>query len=347
MAERIGIGGRGNSMTRHFESHGIGADPEVIETVDRLAGVAAEIARRIARGGIEEDLAAQRGTNTDGDTQKALDVIADEAFATALQGGNVRFYASEERDDITEIAPNGTLAVAIDPLDGSSNIDTNVSVGSIFAIYRARNSTEASVLRPGREMVAGGYAIYGPQCCLVVSFGAGVLKFVLDPESGLFRAAGTLGPIPADSTEYAINASNYRHWPTPVRAYIDDRLAGAEGPMGRNFNMRWIASLVAETHRILTRGGIFLYPGDDRKGYRRGRLRMVYECAPIGFLIEQAGGAATDSVSPILDQTPDSLHARTPFVFGSRHKVARLREYFEQSEQESGQGAHPGGLFPD
>lgn len=308
----------------------IGADPRLVETVDRMARVFAEIALRIARGGIDENLGAARGVNSDGDGQKALDVIADDAFRAALAGGHVRDYASEEQDVVVTLNPEGTLALAIDPLDGSSNIDTNVSVGAIFGIYPAADSPEASFLRPGHDLLAAGYAIFGPQCCLMLTFGAGVLKYVLDPATGHFVSLGPVPAIPRQSTEYAINASNYRHWPAPIRAYIDDRVAGAEGPEGRNFNMRWIASLVAETHRILTRGGIFLYPADDRKGYEQGRLRLVYECAPIAMLIEQAGGKATTGTQPLLDQVPDRLHARVPFVFGSAEKVDRVALYFAQ-----------------
>ncbi len=322
-----------------------GADPAVAGTVERMAQVIALIARRIARGGIDEDLAGAQGTNAGGDGQKALDVIADDAFRAALAGSAVLHYASEEQDEVVTLNPGGTLALVIDPLDGSSNIDTNVSIGTIFGIYPAADTPEASVLRPGRDLLAAGYAIFGPQCCLMVSFGNGVWKYVLDPDSGRFATLGRIAGIPAESSEYAINASNYRHWEAPIRAYVDDRVAGADGPVGRNFNMRWIASLVAETHRILTRGGIFLYPGDARKGYGQGRLRLVYECAPIAFLIEQAGGAATDGMAPVLDAMPDRLHARTPFVFGSTGKVARLAAYFDLPAQETSALFSKRGLF--
>lgn len=323
----------------------VSVDPALLDTVDRMAAVIVSIARRIARGGIDEDLADARGTNLGGDGQKALDVIADAAFLTALQGSHVRDYASEEQDHVVTANPAGTLAVAIDPLDGSSNIDTNVSIGAIFAIHDAAALPEASFLRPGNEIRAAGYAIFGPQCCLMVSFGDGVLKYVLDPESDRFVYLGRIGDIPAESTEYAINASNYRFWPAPIRAYVDDRVAGSEGPAGRNFNMRWIASLVAETHRILTRGGIFLYPSDERKGYEKGRLRMIYECAPIAFLVEQAGGRATDGIDRILDLTPDSLHARTPFIFGSASKVSRVGTYFDLPDHEIASLFNKRGLF--
>ncbi|TBN37527.1 class 1 fructose-bisphosphatase [Paracoccus subflavus] len=311
-----------------------GTNPAVARVMDRLAGVAAQLAGRIARGGIDEHLGGAAGTNTDGDVQKALDVIADEAFMTALRKGDVRHYASEEQDGVVEMTAGGMLAVAIDPLDGSSNIDANVSIGTIFGIYPAADTPEGSFLRQGRDLLAAGYAIYGPQCVLMVSFGNGVIRYVLDPAEGRFRLIGTAAAIPADSTEYAINASNYRHWTKPIRAYVDDRVAGADGPAGMDFNMRWIASLVAETHRILTRGGIFLYPADSRTGYARGRLRYVYECAPIAFLIEQAGGRATDGENAILDALPDSLHGRTPFVFGSANKVARVAAYHDLPEAE-------------
>ena len=312
-----------------------GADPALVDTVDRLARVAAALARRIARAGLDEHLGAARGINTDGDGQKALDVIANAAVCEALAGSAVRHYASEEQDSVLTLNPEGTLAVAIDPLDGSSNIDTNVSVGMIFAIHDAAATPEASFLRPGHQIRAAGYAIFGPQCCLMVSFGAGVLKYVLEPESGRFVSLGVIPAVPPESSEYAINASNYRHWADPIRAYVDDRVAGAEGPMGRNFNMRWIASLVAETHRILTRGGIFLYPADARKGYENGRLRLVYECRPIAHLVEGAGGRATDGINPILDKQPADLHARTPFVFGSAAKVARVTTYHDLPETET------------
>ncbi|MFN3646122.1 MAG: class 1 fructose-bisphosphatase [Gemmobacter sp.] len=332
-------------MLRNLDAVPTGTDPALADLVDRIAGIAAGLARRIARGGLDEDLAGACGTNTDGDTQKALDVIADEAFIAALRGAGVRWYASEEQDSVMPLDAAGPFGVAIDPLDGSSNIDTNVSIGTIFGIHPARDDADATFLRPGRDLRAAGYAIYGPQCCLMVTFGTGVQKYVLDPDSGRFHLIGTLASVPADSTEYAINASNYRHWPAPVRTYVDDRVAGADGPEGRNFNMRWIASLVAETHRILTRGGIFLYPGDARKGYENGRLRLVYECAPIAMLIEQAGGRATDGTEPVLGLVPGRLHARTPFVFGSAHKVARLASYFDPETRGTGTRKQDHGLF--
>jgi len=299
-----------------------------------LCRVASELALTIARGPLGGALGAEVGSNTDGDNQKALDVMADEAFAAALPGTGVRWYASEERDTVEPIDPDGQLALAIDPLDGSSNIDVNVSIGTIFSIRPAQDGAEESFLRSGREQIAAGYFVYGPMTALVVTFGDGVLTFVRDPGDGLFHQSGGKLTIPEQSSEFAINASNYRHWSKPVRAYIDDCLQGDEGPRAKNFNMRWVASLVAETHRILSRGGIFLYPSDGRPGYEHGRLRMVYECAPIAMLVEQAGGRATTGRDPLLDQSPNQLHARTPLVFGTPDKVDRVTAYHDLPEQE-------------
>lgn len=316
------------------------------DIVERIAGVAAALSRRIARGGIDENLHRDLGAdNGGGDSQKALDVIADQAFIDAMAGADLRFLLSEEQDHAIDINPEGSLALAIDPLDGSSNIDVNVSIGSIFAIYEAGATPEESFLRPGRDILAAGYVIYGPQCCLLLSFGNGVQKYQFDPESQSFALVAPQMEVTRKSYEFAINASNYRHWPRPIRAWVDDCMAGTIGPRERNFNMRWVASLVAETHRILSRGGVFLYPRDQRKGYEEGRLRYLYECAPIAFLIEQAGGAATNGIERLLDVTPQSLHARTPFVFGSSDNVARVSAYHDLPEAETAALFGSRGLF--
>lgn len=306
---------------------------EVAQVVRRIARVAHDLSRRIARGPLEGH-GVTLGENSDGDTQKALDLIADEAFAAALTDSPVRWYASEEREEVAALNPAGALALAIDPLDGSSNIDANVSIGTIFSILPAESDPLASFLRPGTDQLAAGYVIYGPQTALVLTLGKGTSLHVLDPDTGRFELVTAQLEIPAASSEFAINVSNYRHWGAPVRAYIDDCLAGDTGPRAKNFNMRWIASLVAETHRIVSRGGIFLYPADARPGYERGRLRHVYECAPIAMLIEQAGGAATDGCDRILDRVPQSLHERTPFVFGTADKVHRVAAYHDLPHEE-------------
>lgn len=314
-------------------------DPELIpaelnSTIQALCRVGRDLAHRIARGPLGGSLGHAVGSNIGGDGQKALDVMADDAFEAALAGTGVRWYASEEQDEAIEIDRDGGLALAIDPLDGSSNIDVNVSIGTIFSIFPACDQANPSFLRPASEQIAAGYIIYGPQTTLIVTFGDGVQSYVLDPETSTYVLTDKALMIPETSTEFAINASNYRHWPKPVRAYIDDCLAGSDGPREQNFNMRWVASLVAETHRILSRGGIFLYPEDDRKGYERGRLRVIYECAPIAMLVEQAGGAATDACDRILAQSATELHARTPFIFGTREMVERVCAYYDLPDDE-------------
>ncbi|MDJ1017568.1 MAG: class 1 fructose-bisphosphatase [Paracoccaceae bacterium] len=321
-----------NSEREHIDCATI---PEGLRPVlSALSAVAAEVNEMIAIGPLGDALGAAVGENTDGDQQKALDVLADNMFASALRPAKVRFYASEERDTVDTLNQAGSYAIAIDPLDGSSNIDTNVSIGTIFSIYDAGENADASFLRPVSEQIAGGYFIYGPQCALIVTFGDGVQHFVLDPRDRTFHLAEARMEIPALASEFAINASNYRHWSQPIRAYIDDCIAGEEGPRAKNFNMRWIASLVAETHRIMARGGIFLYPSDDRPGYEHGRLRLLYEGAPIAFLAEQAGGAATDGCDRILDKTVTELHKRAPLVFGTVEKVERVASYHDLPEVE-------------
>ncbi|MFN7224995.1 MAG: class 1 fructose-bisphosphatase [Paracoccaceae bacterium] len=319
--------------------------PNLFPLMQELANAAKELARRIARNGLDESLGAAAGINSDGDAQKALDVIADDLFVTAARRAKVAHFASEEQETAITLFEGGAYALAIDPLDGSSNIDTNVSVGTIFAIFPAAETADASFLRPVSEQVGGGYFIYGPQTALVLTFGMGVQRYVLDPDAGRFELVEANVRIPEESTEFAVNASNYRHWPKPIRNYVDDCVAGSEGPRGKNFNMRWIASLVAETHRIMARGGIFLYPSDSRKGYENGRLRLLYECGPIAMLIVQAGGGATNGTDAILGSSTASLHQRTPFIFGSRGKVARVTAYHDMPEDETNALFGKRGLF--
>lgn len=329
--------------TKFSETKGIPA--ALLPVMSALCDVSEKLAQTIADGPLAGDLAAAVGTNLGGDGQKALDLIADDAYASALKDTMVRWYASEEQDDVVELNPKGNLALAIDPLDGSSNIDVNVSIGMIFSIFEAVHDPNKSFLRPAGDQIAGGYFIFGPQCGLVVTFGDGTLQFTLDSRTREFLLVNPAVQIPKDSNEYAINASNYRHWPRPIRAFVDDCVDGAEGPRGQDFNMRWVASLVAEAHRILSRGGVFIYPGDDRKGYERGRLRMIYECAPIAFLIEQAGGKATDAINPIQAQQASELHGRTPFVFGSANKVDKIAAYHDLPENETSALFGKRGLF--
>jgi fructose-1,6-bisphosphatase I len=306
------------------------ATPDVAATIMAIAQGAIPIASLIRRGPLAGTMGVSVGTNEDGDTQKALDLIADEQFCKRLRGAGVRAIVSEEMNAPLLMDAGGRILVAMDPLDGSSNIDTNVSIGTIFSLLEAPHQgqvTAEDFLQPGQRQLSAGFVIYGPQVSLVLTLGAGVHMATLDPVSETFVVSKTFITVPDGSPEFAINASNYRHWHKPVQAYIDDCVEGADGPRGVNFNMRWIASLVADAYRILVRGGVFLYPADRRKGYESGRLRHLYEANPIAFLIEQAGGQATDGINRILDITPKSLHGRIPLVFGSSDKVNRVRRY--------------------
>lgn len=297
----------------------------IARAIEAFANAGKTVSAVITAGELAGALAAVRGENTDGDAQKELDVRAHEMICEGLRAAPVAFVGSEEAKDPVALNAGGTLVVNMDPLDGSSNIDTNVSVGTIFSILPG--SSAEDLLQEGSKQLAAGFVIYGPQTVLVLSVGEGTHAFTLDPTTGQFRLTREDIKIPRDKKEYAINASNYRFWDEAVRAYIDDCIAGEEGPRAGNFNMRWIASLVAEVYRILTRGGVFLYPRDERKGYQYGRLRLVYEANPIAFLVEHAGGLATDGEFRILDKKPHDLHQRTPLVFGSDDKVELIERY--------------------
>ena len=306
--------------------------PAVAETIRGLADGALSVRKLITQGALQSGFAASRGSaNSDGDVQKDLDVVADDIFLSAMRGCPVAIYASEENSNALVLDPQRPLALAIDPLDGSSNIETNVSIGTIFSILPSGDlsggDADAVMMQPGNAQLAAGFFIYGPQLALALTVGSGTRIFIHSPQYGEFIEAYDSVKIPATSQEFAINASNYRHWFEPVRSYVDDLFAGTEGPREKDFNMRWIASLVADCYRILIRGGVFLYPADRRKGYGQGRLRLVYEANPIAFLVEQAGGKATDSVERVLDIVPQSLHQRTPLIFGSADKVGRIARY--------------------
>jgi fructose-1,6-bisphosphatase I len=302
-------------------------NPDVARTISALADAGLAIAALVALGPLVGELAAVRGENSGGDTQKELDLRAHAIVVDRLGRAPVALVGSEESDEPVALDASGTLAVAIDPLDGSSNIETNVSVGTIFSILPVGADPAAALLQPGTRQLAAGFLIYGPQTALVLTLGRGTEIFVLDGRAGDFVRIAPVAAVPPETGEFAINASNQRHWPSPVRAYVDDCLAGGEGPRGKNYNMRWIASLVADAFRILRRGGIYLYPADARRGYQAGRLRLVYEANPIALLIEQAGGAATDGQNRILDLTPRHLHERTPLVFGSNQEVGRVARH--------------------
>jgi fructose-1,6-bisphosphatase I/sedoheptulose-1,7-bisphosphatase len=303
------------------------------------------IARRVALGslaGAAEGHAAAGGVNVQGEVQQPLDLIANEAFLRSAEwSGNLAGMASEELEapyQIPAAYPRGKYLLLFDPLDGSSNIDVDVSVGSIFSVLRAprdvadsgRDVVEADFLQPGAAQVAAGYAIYGPTTMLVLTVGNGVVGFTLDPEVGEFRLTHPAVQVPEDTREFAINTSNSRFWEPPIKRYVDECLAGKPGPRGKDFNMRWIASLVAEAHRILMRGGVFMYPRDSKDPSMPGRLRLLYEANPIGWIVEQAGGRASTGRQPVLGVKPAALHQRIGFVFGSRREVERIERYHQE-----------------
>lgn len=291
-----------------------------------LAGAGSALSQTLRQG---TDPAVDAGA----DGPKALDIIARDLFRSALRGAGLRWLATPDCDRPLALDSDGALALAITPLEGAAGCDTNAPVGTVFSLYPAAAGPEASFLRPARQQVGAGYIIHGPHCAMMLSFGDGVQHYRLGLD-GVFRLRDARLRLPGCSFEFAIDAANYRHWARPIRAYIDDCLAGLDGPRATNFTMHWHASLVAETHRILTRGGIFLYPADARAGHGHGHLRLIFDGAPIAFLIEQAGGRATNGAEPILDQCPGALHQRTPLVFGSPEKVARVAAYHDLPEPE-------------
>jgi fructose-1,6-bisphosphatase I len=300
----------------------------------RLSGVIAVAGLEAPQVTARED-APTAVTNASGDEQKPMDIYAEKVVIDALSGLDVAAVCSEESEEPILLTAGGSYVVAVDPVDGSSNLDVNAPIGTIFAILPALGADEdpaAALLQPGRRQLAAGMIIYGPSTILVLTLGAGTDIYILHPRTRYFRLYRQGIELPAESTEYAINASNASHWGIGIAEYIGDLVSGKEGPRERSFNMRWLASLVAEAYRILTRGGIFLYPADDRPGYEDGRIRLIYEANPIAFLTEQAGGAATNGVEEILDLVPQELHQRVPFIFGSRSKVERVRRYLTDPE---------------
>lgn len=317
-------------------------DPALVDsaaTIAAIARAAIAVSETVGRGALAGDLAAQGSENSDGDVQKALDVIAHERFTEALRSAPVAEVASEEAEDVMLLHPGAPLAVAIDPLDGSSNIGVGMVVGTIFGIRPVVSDPgdpNASFKTPGTSQTAAGFVVYGPATTFVVTMGAGTRIFTLDRAEGAFRLTHDALQVVPRASEYAINASNGRHWDAPVRAFIEDCLRGTEGPRDRDFNMRWTAALVADAQRVLIRGGVFLYPGDARKSYGQGRLRLLYETAPIAFLMEQAGAAATDGRDRILDIVASRIHERSPLVFGSTEEVECVAKYHDGRQPAAG-----------
>ena len=303
--------------------------------IEVLARACKTISHSVGKGALGDVLGTAESENVQGEIQKKLDIICNEILLQANEwGGHLAAMASEEMETIHPIPnryPMGEYMLLFDPLDGSSNIDVNVSIGTIFSVLKAPEGmatpTEEDFLQPGTKQVAAGYAVYGPQTVLVLTTGNGVHGFTLDREMGSWVMTQRNIQIPADTAEYAINASNSRHWYAPVTRYVTELEAGKTGPREKNFNMRWIASMVADVHRILNRGGIFMYPADQREPDKPGKLRLMYEANPMALLIEQAGGAATDGKQRILDIQPTKLHQRVAVFLGSRNEVERVTRY--------------------
>jgi fructose-1,6-bisphosphatase I len=308
----------------------------LLEVVARACKSISQAVNKGALGGV---LGAAESENVQGEIQKKLDIIANEVLIEANEwGGHLAAMASEEMDSIYVVPnryPQGEYLLLFDPLDGSSNIDVNVSIGTIFSVLKKPEDpsgettavTEQDFLQAGAKQVAAGYCVYGPQTTLVLTVGGGVAMFTLDREQGSFVLTQENVQIPEDTKEFAVNMSNMRHWDAPVKRYIDECLEGKDGPRGKDFNMRWIASMVADVHRILTRGGVFLYPWDKREPEKPGKLRLMYEANPMSWLIEQAGGAATNGRERILDIEPTKLHERVSVILGSKNEVERVTAY--------------------
>lgn len=307
---------------------------QIAETVLALARASVDLAELIGRGGLAGRFGRIVSRPRQHDEQKEIDVLANGMIIDALQKLPVAALASEEAELPIAIQKDAPLLVAVDPLDGSSNVDANVSVGTIFSILPCHPSSvgEAAFLRPGSHQLSAGFFVYGPQTILVLTVGHGTQIFTLDRAARTFHLTTRNVSIPTEADEYAINASNARHWDDPIRIYIHDCENGANGPRGRDFNMRWTGSPVADIYRILTRGGIYLYPADNRKGFHQGRIRLLYEANPMSWIIEQAGGRATTGRDRVLDVVPASLHQKTPLICGSRDEVDRVMRIYSGQE---------------
>ena len=293
------------------------------------------ISHAVNKGALGDVMGSADSENVQGEVQKKLDIIANEVLIEANEwGGHLAAMASEEMDSIYVVPnryPQGEYLLLFDPLDGSSNIDVNVSIGTIFSVLQKPEGnaavSEQDFLQAGAKQVAAGYCVYGPQTMLVLTVGDGVVMFTLDREQGSFVLTQENVKVPEDTQEFAINMSNMRHWAPPVKRYVDECLQGQDGVRGKNFNMRWIASMVADVHRILMRGGVFMYPWDQREPNKPGKLRLMYEANPMSWLIEQAGGASTNGQQRILDIQPTQLHERVSVILGSKNEVERVTAY--------------------
>jgi len=329
------------SLTRYLieEQRADRIGPDLRLLIEVVARACKSISVAVGKGALGGVLGDAGTGNVQGEAQKKLDVLSNEILLEAnAWGGHLAGLASEEMEHsqpIPDVYPRGNYLLLFDPLDGSSNIDVNVSVGTIFSVLRCpegvTSPVDAHFLQPGTAQVAAGYCVYGPSTVLVLTVGHGTHFFTLDRELGSFVLTDRDVRIPQETQEFAINASNQRHWEAPVQRYVADLLAGKEGPRGKDFNMRWVASMVADVHRILTRGGIFTYPLDAKCRSKGGRLRLMYEANPMAMLVEQAGGAASTGLGRILDVAPTQLHQRVPVFLGSKNEVEAAERYHAEA----------------
>lgn len=299
------------------------ARQDLARVVETFARSSVALADRLAEGRLAGDPTAVIGRNRSGDRQQALDMAAHEHFLRAFKDQSIATVVSEEAEEAILLTPGGRFDIAMDPIDGSGSIGIGAPLGALFCVF----PHGPQVLRKGREIIAAGYVSFGHSVDFGYSLGEGTAIATLSREAGQFHVDTPGVRVPETTTSIAFNASNQRHWDTGLQHYVADLLSGSTGPRGRDFNMRWIAAAVGDLHRILRRGGVFMYPADARDGYGQGYLRLAYEAFPIAYLIEQAGGAATDGARAILDLVPDSIHARVPLVFGSRAEVATIGTY--------------------
>ena len=300
----------------------------VTQTILQIALGSIQLAKLLRQGELATDDTAIK-TKDDGDIQISMDVVADDIFYQALQKAPVAVIASEETDKVRRLNRISPLAVAIDPLDGSSNVNIDMSIGTIFTLlpYQDSGDPELSFMQRGRHQLAAGFTLYGPQTLLIISVCSGTQVFILDEKTDRFYLYQENLQVSKFSAEYAVNGSNQRHWASSTKEFVEECILGTEGSFKTNFNTRWTASMVADAYRILSRGGIYLYPGDKRKGYEQGRLRLVYEANPIALLMEQAGGCASNGYQRILDIEPETVHQRIPLVFGSEQLVKTIEDY--------------------
>ncbi len=330
------------SLTQHLieENRRYGTVPEELRLLlEVVARACKTIGHSVGKGALGNILGSNETENIQGEVQKKLDILSNEILLESNEwGGHLAAMASEEMETIHPISktyPHGNYLLLFDPLDGSSNIDVNVSIGTIFSVLKMpedkTDADEKDFLQTGRNQIAAGYALYGPQTLLILTTGRGVHCFTLDREMGSWVLTQSNMRIPENTNEYAINASNSRRWFPPVKRYFEEMQAGKTGPLKKDFNMRWVASMVTDMHRILNRGGIFMYPADERNIEQGGRIRLLYEANPMAFIVEQAGGAATNGLIPLLDVVPEKLHQRVPVFLGSKNEVDRITRYHKET----------------